>query len=461
MNRKRFEYRFADDGRSIAGRDTNHEEIARQYQVNDEPGAKSLGAVLEPLYADLVDVSVAVYMADRISLRSANPDEWRREITLRLPVRCVNQWRRPEALEALEAYLTFLTQEKYEFDFFERQADGRASERQQFLPLAAKGAPLSVSLFSGGLDSYAGTAAWIAANREQHFVCVSNSPNRRQEAHQKRQLATLKDSLRPLSLTGVRIQTTLSDSVETRQEQTRRTRGFLFLSLGAAAALTIDCHRLLVFENGVGAINLPYERVPAGVPNSRAVHPRSLLLFARLIRVLTESEFSVDNPCAYLTKAEMCLHSSVQALRGSVSDSFSCDGFPVRRRQTPQCGVCTSCILRRLALFNAGLGDTDSSSYCLDLLASAETVNPPRLRGLHAMDWQVERLEHALGQQADWEGLVIEFPEIREACAALMTVRNESELVTIPQLGRLFSKHCSEWESFPVQRWIRRFSEAA
>ena len=332
MNHKRFEYRFADDGRSIAGRDTNHEEIARQYQVNDEPGAKSLGAVLEPLYADLVDVSVAVYMADRISLRSANPDEWRREITLRLPVRCVNQWRRPEALEALETYLTFLTQEKYEFDFFERQADGRASERQQFLPLVAKGAPLSVSLFSGGLDSYAGTAAWIAANREQHFVCVSNSPNRRQEAHQKSQLATLKDSLRPLSLTGVRIQTTLSDSVETRQEQTRRTRGFLFLSLGAAAALAIDCHRLLVFENGVGAINLPYERVPAGVPNSRAVHPRSLLLFARLIRVLTESEFSVDNPCAYLTKAEMCLHSSVQALRGSVADTFSCDGFPVRRR---------------------------------------------------------------------------------------------------------------------------------
>ena len=462
MIRNRFEYQFAPDGRSVVGRDADHlEEFARHYQVNDEPGAKSLGAALEPLHADLVDVSVAVYMADRIARRSSNPDLWRREFVLRLPVRCPGQWRRLDVLEALGSYLTFLTQDKFEFEFFQRLGEGRASESQQFLPFSADGAPLSVGLFSGGLDSFVGTAASISANREQHFVCVSSSPNQRQEALQKKQLAALRDALMPLSLTGVRIQTIHKDSFEVKEEQSRRTRGFLFLSLGAASALAIHCHRLHVFENGVGAMNLPYERVPSTVANSRAVHPRALLLFAKLVRLLTESDFMVDNPCVCQTKAEMCLHPSIQTLRRSVCDTFSCDGFPVRHRQAPQCGVCTSCILRRLALFQAGIGDIDRSSYVFDLLSRTGTVNPSRLRGLSAMDWQVERLERALNQYSGWQGLVIEFPEIREACTALMEARNEPDSIILSKLVRLFSKHCSEWESFPAQRWVRNHREAA
>jgi hypothetical protein len=169
-------------------------------------------------------------------------------------------------------------------------------------------APVSVGLFSGGLDAFAGTVASIAANRDQHFVCVSGTPSRRQEQRQHSQAASLRDVLKPRSLTSIRVPCWLHSAEENNQEPSRRTRGFLFLSLGAAAVLAANAQHLSVYENGIGAINLPYERTPVGIPNSRAVQPLTLLLFSRFVQAVIEERFGVKNPCVFQTKAEMCQH---------------------------------------------------------------------------------------------------------------------------------------------------------
>src|SRR5215472_6232440 len=104
---------------------------------------------------------------------------------------------------------------------------------------------------------------------------------------------------------------------------------FFILDVGAAA-IAAGSRTLFLFENGVGAINLPYDGTQIGTYNSRATHPVALLRMQEFIAKLTGQTFVIENPFAFSTKGEMCRHQAVQDLRNYLSLTFSCDGFPVR-----------------------------------------------------------------------------------------------------------------------------------
>lgn len=462
MNPARFVYEYDLDRRTILNLQApSTDEIAKTYHLNDDSACRLLGRGMSPTNADIIDVAVAVYMADRISPRPQDREDGQRQFELRIPVRALSAWSRRSVADSLARYLRYLTEDEWSIEFSVGTFDSRPSEQQQFLDLVPDGAPISVSLFSGGLDSFAGTVAAISEKRDHHFVCVSSAPSQRQESLQRRQISSIRSALNPRSLTSVRVHSHLNSGRGLREEPTRRSRGFLFLSLGTAIASTLGAQRLELFENGIGALNLPYERFPGGIVNSRAVHPHGLNLFKSFVTALHEMDFQVDNPCSFMTKAEMCLHPGIATVRQTIGTTFSCDGFPVRQAKTSQCGLCTSCILRRLALQQASLTDCDSECYLVDLLAFQSGINPGRLKGLFAMDWQVGRLARALQAESKWDALMKEFPELRDACLASMNMKSALESETQLQLIRLLSKHCSEWNSFPVQRWLQEQSKAA
>jgi hypothetical protein len=77
------------------------------------------------------------------------------------------------------------------------------------------------------------------------------------------------------------------------------------------------------------------------------------------------------------------------------------------------------------------------------------------------MDWQVGRLERALGSQSPWTELVIEFPDLRETCTSLATLAGESCHEVQEKLIRLYSKHCAEWASFPARNRLQVERRAA
>lgn len=463
MRSRRFVYTYDSNRGTILNHQAREgEDFAIKYQLDDDSACRLLGTGMDASHTDMVDVAVAVYMADRISLRPQDREDGRRQFELRIPVRAFSVWNRRGVSDALERYLRFLTEDEWSIEFSQGSFDPKACEQQQFLDLEPDGAPVSVSLFSGGLDSFSGTVAAIAENRDQHYVCVSSTPSQRQESAQKRQISSIRSKLTPRSLTSLRVHSYLKALFRQREEPTRRARGFMFLSLGSAIAATLGVKRLVIFENGIGALNLPYERNPGGIANSRAVHPHGLNLFQRFVTALRETDFFVDNPCFYKTKAELCLHPAMEKFRDTIGETFSCDGFPVRQAKTPQCGLCTSCILRRLALQQSGFTDCDAEGYLADVLSFQSRLNPDRLKGLFSMDWQVGRITRALLQaESQWVGLLKEFPELRNACFALMQVNGASASETQCQLSRLLSKHCTEWGSFPAQRWLQKQNKAA
>ena len=90
------------------------------------------------------------------------------------------------------------------------------------------------------------------------------------------------------------------------EEKGQRSRAFVFSALGVAAAVQAEADTLHVYENGVGALNLPLNETQLGVDNYRGVHPRSLMLLESLLALVLDNPVCIENPYLFRTKAEMC-----------------------------------------------------------------------------------------------------------------------------------------------------------
>src|SRR5208282_253060 len=327
-----FDFTRADQVAWTDGR--SHRELGGQgaragFLVDDREIADEVACMLPPLMADLVDIALTAHTADRLALRTLDcAHNWGRRLELRICVRCPEFW--ADALRGgrLEQLLGFLTEDVWQMAFVLRRDSLRTSEVQDHLFDRRRGHDVEVSLFSGGLDSLAGTAGRVSESAKS-FILVSASPNPQQRSRQERQVKVLRESLAG-EISHVCVPYGLSRGDEYAQEPSRRTRGFLFLVFGGVTALMARSSALYIYENGIGAMNLPYDDSQLGTDNARAVHPRVLRGVGELLFTLVGKPFTIENRCIYKTKAEMLRHAAIQRVRDGVPLTFSCDGFPVR-----------------------------------------------------------------------------------------------------------------------------------
>lgn len=466
-----FSYDFSHPGAVVGGRhhDGLFEDIPpfAEYYVDDSKLAIPFGERLSPLLADWIDVAVAAYFADRFAVRcspsvSRRHYHWGRVINLRVAVRQPKIWQRPEVWRSLSGLLGFITEDRWQFEFVEYKGEPRSSEINSQGSLFPLTGPTRVALYSGGLDSFAGLAQQMSGNSEHQFVLVSGVTNSRQQAGQRRQLRAIAEVLgqRPTHVT-VPLRRSWRE-VQQAEEWSQRGRGFLFLTLGSATALAIQKHELFVFENGIGAINLPINGTQVGTYNSRAVNPITLIRMAEFIRVLTGINFTIHNPFLLHTKGEMCRHEVVTTIAQHVSDTFSCDGFPVRAHGRPQCGTCSSCLLRRISLMSANLHQHDRG-YLVDIFDDTTTLSQDQQYVLSAMYWQARRIKQCLSRIDPWRALTCGFPAlsgIEEAMAANGWL--DRQLLRTALL-RLYQKYGDEWSEFQLRcsRFVSASKHAA
>jgi hypothetical protein len=416
------------------------------FFIDDAEIADQFSSVLDPMSADLLDIAVAVHMADRLALRTFySSNHWSRRLELRICVRNPEVWGDAAMKPRLERLLQFLTEDKWALAFVKRQDGPRNSEVQSHLfPRIEDGVELS--LFSGGLDSFAGTAARIS-DCSRHIVLVSASPNPQQRFRQQEQVRILRQAFSD-RISHVCIPYGMHRGDEFAQERSRRTRGFLFLALGGVTALFARCASLYLYENGLGAINLPYDESQIGTDNARSVHPRVLREIGDLLSIIGNRRFLVLNRSIYQTKSQMLKHEAIRAVKGAVGLTFSCDGFPVRVRGHAQCGFCTSCILRRYSLEAAGLTDEDSDGYLQDWKSGNFRPTKHHLRGLRAMDWQVLRMKKCMASSDPWRATCFEFPELRAVVNDLCFAYDQTPDEVESQLLNLMRRHIADWQNF-------------
>lgn len=460
-----FSYDFSRPGiftvERPAGNTIGHIYPSIRYFLNDQPVTNLFGEDASPKIVDLADIAIAAYLADRVSPRrepSTTAQMWPRRFELVLGVRCREFWSSPERHEALEKLFSFLTDDEWNLSFVEPGGIDRLEGTQREFRLPPKNVP-RVALFSGGLDSYAGVAGVLDADRDSDLVIVSAATNYRHIAGQRKQVEILRGLPRPAELIHRVVEFGIKwhDSDDAIQESSQRTRGLVFLILGSIAALNSRAHRLEIYENGVGAINLPMDASQIGSMNSRSVNPLTLIALERLISDAAEADFCIVNMCLGVTKGEMCTRIPRAALEG-IAATFSCDGFPVRRSGKPQCGVCTSCLLRRMALEAAGLAGYDSSDgYGIDLTCDTSTPSEKQLNPLRAMEWQAELIRHAIGFRDPWTELSLIYPMLPVIAAELSQGPNANQTSIERDLVALYTRHVAEWEGFSARGHLSDF----
>ncbi len=311
---------------------------------------------------DLLRVMASILAADRLSprrnvglRRSSRNLAWQRAIRLRVAVEDPKRWNGQVGF--LARLLYFMTDDTWELSF---SAAARPA-LQESLPHAGTKRPAEIALFSGGLDSVAGL---FVRSRAQGgtFLAVSACGN---DVRGRAQTA----ALRGLCALGVRAhslklahQLRDTNRSRARMEASQRSRGLLFLAMGAVTASHHAMPTFSVYETGVGGINLPMSSAQVGAQGTRAMHPRTLALFDDLLTSVLDRPVRVVAPFYLLTKGELC-RAAGTTIAILASLTMSCDeGEGHKPHAMEHCGVCTSCVFRRISLFSAGLR-SDRTGY--------------------------------------------------------------------------------------------------
>jgi 7-cyano-7-deazaguanine synthase in queuosine biosynthesis len=347
-----------------------------------------------------------------------------RELRVEIPVRQPALWN--DHASALAELLSWLTDDSWMLTFTNRGGSaGPLDVSQGFLfdRIPDGAAPV---LFSGGLDSGAGLATYLA---DADAVAISVDTNNWMQHVQQRVLRELKAVSRHACV-PLRYRVSVRDQRHPA-ESSQRSRGLLFLAAGIATAWTLRHDRLQVFENGIGAINLPYLRSQFGSQAPKAMHPRTLRTAQGLASAVSGRPFRIDAPGMTATKAQL-IRRAPAAADGALADTVSCDtGFSARVPRHAPCGTCTSCILRRQALHAAGKAHLDAGAgYRASSLESSVE--------LQVMRWQESRLRHCLEQPDPWTALISEFPELLDTAP-----------LTPTEVVGLYRSYVQEWEDLP------------
>jgi 7-cyano-7-deazaguanine synthase in queuosine biosynthesis len=282
-----------------------------------------------------------------------------------IPIRNPAVWSRPDVMEALTEALSFMSEDEFYFEFLPHHAPAPIERYFDLGPaLGHKFSSDEVLLFSGGMDSLCGALVELHRQRRKRLLLVTHQSSSKMTAHQKALAAALRNRFRERVL-HVPVRAGITGA--TPREFTQRTRSFLFAAI--AAAVGAGQQRILFYENGVVSFNLPIAGQVVGARASRTTHPRTLQLIERLLRLLLQGEFRVENPFIWNTRAEVAALGAQSGHADLLGLSVSCSRVRSMERDQPHCGVCSQCIDRGFAMLGAGLGDFDArGSYRIDLL---------------------------------------------------------------------------------------------
>ena len=315
------------------------------------------------IVADALEIAVYVYSADRLVRRatsiesSAIGSEWQRTLRFRIPVRRPDVWLRPDVNSLLIDTLSFLAGDVFEFEFTTTKHAMPLAPSLGFNdPKAQSFRPDHVMLFSGGLDSFAGVVRDVVGTGRSAMLVAHQSANAI-ISHQDSLAKTVADRTGPkrIHYAPVRIRRGMRNPIEHSQ----RLRSFLFAALGLAYSRMFGLNTVRFYENGITSFNLPVAEHVLGTRASRTTHPRVLASYSKLFSLLLDTEVHFENPFLWMTKTDIVKTIQAGGCADLITETISCAAVRNYSMKRLQCGTCSQCVERRIAMVAAGCEETD------------------------------------------------------------------------------------------------------
>ena len=357
------------------------------FRIGIEALEQRLSGAADDLLLDLLDVAGSVFAADRRIGRGADTRPgfgaaWRRVLDFTIPVRQPNVWQRPDVITSLTDLVRFLTDDVVTFDFIDGSADLKTSRYSSlFRPEDLMGKIDAVILFSGGLDSLTGAMETLASTTDR-VALVTHISAQKIMPHQVRLAKEIIDRFGrrvvhvPIRATGVG---------EQARSETQRSRSLLFVAFGYLVARMLNARRIDLFENGIVSLNLPISPQVVGTMATRTTHPLTMDLLRRFLTAIGNTDITLDNRYAWLTKTEVLQHLAQADGTALIAESVSCTSVRDRDILHTHCGACSQCLDRRFAIMSAGLEMHEPPE-----MYETEVVTGPRTTSLSqttALDW--------------------------------------------------------------------------
>jgi len=329
---------------------------------------------------DLLEIAAYVFAADRWASRGPRDavefHMWPRSMHFVIRVRDQAFWDRPEVKKKLSDALMFMTGDKeYMFEFVSGHKTLPTSlfDRPEFKIETDR--PVSVVLFSGGLDSLAGVLDRLHSTMEDICLISHQSGQPSIKRTQNRLAEALKRDY-PGRIHHYTFECGLSH--KRAEEETQRTRAFLFSSIAFALATRLSQKQFFTYENGVTSLNLLRRQDLINARASRTTHPKTHALMSRFLTEVQKASVNIINPFWQNTKTDVFQRLDLVGGRNLISSAVSCSKTFKRLGSATHCGCCFQCIDRQFAAYASGLQEVDncgiySKNILIDPIDSPES----------------------------------------------------------------------------------------
>jgi 7-cyano-7-deazaguanine synthase in queuosine biosynthesis len=334
---------------------------------------------LSNINEDLLVIAISIFAADKRVSRKLFIDNWTRNFDIHIPVIEYDKWILVN--EELETLIRFLIGDNWKIIFRKTNEKIRNEKTKKKYNFIEDKSFDEVSLFSGGLDSFAGAINLLEKHKR---ICFVGFREYGKLAKRQKELFNILDSNYPnikkdivVFYSTPRIPKNINnEEIKKGSENTSRSRSFLFMAGAIAVASQISENTPInIPENGFIGINVPLTDSRKGSCSTRTTHP---FLINKLNRILLKVGIknNITNLYAYKTKGEIVQElKNVKAFKDGYSLTISCS-HPCQARYNGKtipmnCGYCYPCLIRKASLNK--LNDIDEE-YDFDDALSIEFI---------------------------------------------------------------------------------------
>ena len=320
---------------------------------------------------DLLEIAAYVYCADRRIPRGDKAGMeyhgWSRLFYFVIKVRDFDFWNTPAIKEKLNNALVFMTGDRaYHFTFQSGHSTPPADLFDREIFQIQSQPNMKVILFSGGLDSLSGIAECLENSSDQLCLISHRSGQPRTAKTQDQLFEALRERYPDriehykfdCSLRGIRA-----------EEETQRSRSFLYTSIAYALSYAMSQRKIFVYENGITSINFSTRQDQMNARASRTTHPKTMNLLENLFSQISQPTIKIATPFLWKTKTDILQILDEVGRRDLITSTVSCSQTFQHLGQATHCGGCSQCIDRRFAAYGSELDDVDEGGiYALDFI---------------------------------------------------------------------------------------------